>query len=77
MRGLTKAGQAAEAAGWLDRASVRYLRAGRSALQQDARDRARELLTRAQALASEAGDEETAREAEIYLSLLEESAPGS
>lgn len=77
VRGLTRAGEAAEAAGWAGRASVRYLRAGRSALQQGAHARARELLTRARALAAEADDEATVREADIYLGLLEEAAPGT
>lgn len=81
VRALAKAGRASEAAGHLSQASVHYLRAGRSALQQGARERAHELLTRAYTLADQAGDAETAREAQLYLSLLEESetdpAPGS
>jgi hypothetical protein len=38
--------------------------------EQDARERARKLLTRARALADQAGDAETAREAQRYLTLL-------
>jgi tetratricopeptide (TPR) repeat protein len=75
VRALAKAGQASEAAGRLSQASVHYLRAGRSALHQGARRRALELLTRARALADQAGDVDTAREAQIYLTLLEESEP--
>jgi len=79
VRALAKAGEAAEAAGRPSQASVHYLRAGRSALHQGARERAYDLLTRARTLADQAGDAETAREAQIYLSLLEESEspPGS
>ena len=73
VRALAKAGEAAEAAGRPSQASVHYLRAGRSALHQGARERAYDLLTRARTLADRAGDAETAREAQIYLSLLEES----
>ena len=73
VRALAKAGEAAEAAGRPSQASVHYLRAGRSALHQGARERAYDLLTRARTLADQAGDAETAREAQIYLSLLEES----
>jgi len=73
VRALAKAGRAAEAAERQSQASVRYLRAGRSALQQGARERARELLTRSRALAEQAGDEETAREAQLHLFLLEDS----
>jgi len=77
VRALASAGEAAEAAGQDSQASVHYLRAGRSALQQGARVRARELLTRARTLAEEVGDTETAREAQIYLTQLEESEPVS
>lgn len=73
VRALAKAGEAAEAAGRPSQASVHYLRAGRSALHQGARERAYDLLTRARTLADQVGDAETAREAQIYLSLLEES----
>ena len=73
VRSLAKAGEAAEAAGRPSQASVHYLRAGRSALHQGARERAYDLLTRARTLADQACDAETAREAQIYLSLLEES----
>jgi len=73
VRALAKAGEAAEAAGRPSQASAHYLRAGRSALHQGARERAYDLLTRARTLADQAGDAETAREAQIYLSLLEES----
>ena len=77
VRALAKAGGASEAAGLLSQASVHYLRAGRSALQQGARKRARELLRRSRALAEQAGDAETAREAQRYLTLLKESEPDS
>ena len=75
VRALAKAGDASEAAGLLSQASVHYLRAGRSALHQGARARARTLLTRARTLADQTGDAETAREAQLYLTLLEESEP--
>lgn len=75
VRALAKAGEASEAAGSPSQASVHYLRAGRSALQQGARERALVLLTRARTLANQAGDADTAREAQIYLTLLEESDP--
>lgn len=81
VRALAKAGEASEAAGRRSQASVQFLRAGRSALYQGARERAHDLLTRARALAEQAGDAEIVREAELYLALLEESeeesAPGS
>jgi tetratricopeptide (TPR) repeat protein len=77
VRALVGAGEAAEAAGQQSRASVHYLRAGRSALHQGARDRARQLLSRARALAEQVGDTETAREAQFYLTQLEESEPAS
>ena len=80
VRALAKAGEAAEAAGRPSQASVHYLRAGRSALHQGARERAYDLLIRARTLAEQVGDADTAHEAQIYLSLLEESgappAPG-
>ncbi len=73
VRALSKAGEASEAAGLVGQASVHYLRAGRSAQQQGARERARKLLTRSLTLADQAGDAETAREAQRYLTLLKES----
>jgi tetratricopeptide (TPR) repeat protein len=75
VRALAKAGETAEAAGRLSQASVHYLRAGRSALHQGARERAHDLLTRARSLANQAGDADTAREAQLYLTLLKESEP--
>ena len=75
VRALAKAGEAAEAAGRPSQASVHYLRAGRSALHQGARERAYDLLIRARTLADQAGDADTAHEAQIYLTLLEESGP--
>ena len=75
VRALARAGEASEAAGRLSQASVHYLRAGRSALHQGARERAHDLLIRARTLANQAGDTETVREAQIYLTLLEESEP--
>ena len=75
VRALAKAGEASEAAGLLSQAAVHYLRAGRSALQQRARARARALLTRSRALAEQAGDAATAREAQLYLTVLDESEP--
>lgn len=77
VRALAKAGEAAEAAGQLAKGSVHYLRAGRSALQQGARARAYDLLVRARTLAERAGDGDTAREAQLYLTQLEESEPES
>jgi tetratricopeptide (TPR) repeat protein len=75
VRALAKAGKASEAAGKPGQASVHYLRAGRSALHQGARERAHALLTQAHALAETAGDADTAREAQLYLTRLEDSGP--
>ena len=75
VRALAKAGKASEAAGKPGQASVHYLRAGRSALHQGARERAHALLTQAYALAETAGDADTAREAQLYLTRLEDSGP--
>lgn len=75
VRALAKAGQASEAAGRVSQAAAYNLRAGRSALQQGANARARELLTRSRVLAQKAGDAETVREAQLYLDLLDESRP--
>ena len=65
---LGSAGLAFEKQGDLGRAADRYLRAGRSAQLQDMHEEARAWLTRALALASRAGDQETAREARERLS---------
>lgn len=73
VRALAKAGKASEAAGNPGQASVHYLRAGRSALHQGARERAYALLSEAQILAESAGDADTAREAGRHLKLLESS----
>jgi tetratricopeptide (TPR) repeat protein len=75
VRALARAAQASEAAGLASQAAVYYLRAGRSAQQQGARERARELLTRSRALANQAEDAETVREAQLYLDLLDQSRP--
>lgn len=72
---LAKAGKASESGGSPARASAHYLRAGRSALQLGDRERAHALLTRARTLADQAGNADTAREAQLYLTVLEESAP--
>jgi tetratricopeptide (TPR) repeat protein len=75
VRALTKAGEASEASGSPSTAAVHYLRAGRSALQQGDRDRARALLMRAHTLAELSGDSATAREAQMHLTELQESEP--
>lgn len=77
VRALASAGEAAEAAGRASEASVHYLRAGRSALQQGADERAQALLARARTLAEQAGDAETAREAQMFLLELEKSGAAS
>lgn len=75
VRALESAGEAAESAGRLSQASVHYLRAGRSALHQGARERAHDLLVRARTLAEAAGDSDTANEAQYYLTQMEEAEP--
>jgi hypothetical protein len=69
-RALAAAGAAAEAAGLAGEAAKHYLRAGRSAASRGATGPAREWLGQARAIASGAGDAQTAAEAQTALGLL-------
>lgn len=77
VRALEMAGEASEKAGDIAQASVHYLRAGRSALHQGTNERARELLTKSLTLADQAGDAETASEAQKHLTSIPETEPES
>jgi tetratricopeptide (TPR) repeat protein len=68
---LALAGKANEAAGRAKEASIRYLRAGRSAVLQGLFADALKWLNRAEQLADTAGETQIAREARIYLGQLE------
>jgi tetratricopeptide (TPR) repeat protein len=80
-RGLAKslalAGRASEKAGHADEASVRYLRAGRSAALQGQFDEALNWLNQAEQIAKSAGEEQIVREVRIYLRELQESKAAS
>ena len=80
-RGMVKvlalAGKAGEKAGRAKEASIRYLRAGRSAMLQGLFDNAQKWLTRAEQIASTAGEAQIAEEAQIYLWQLQELAAAS
>jgi len=67
VRILALAGKACEEAGRAKAASIRYLRAGRSAVLQGLFDDARKWLNRAEQIAATAGEAQIAREARIYL----------
>jgi tetratricopeptide (TPR) repeat protein len=71
VRVLALAGQASEAAGHAKAASIRYLRAGRSAVLQGLFDDARKWLNQAVQIADTAGEAQVAREARIYLEQLQ------
>ena len=75
-RGMVKvlalAGKASEKAGRAKQASIRYLRAGRSALLQGQFDGALKWLNRAAQIAKNAGEEQIVQEARIYLRQLQE-----
>ena len=71
VRVLALAGQASEKAGRAKEASIRYLRAGRSAVLQGLFDDALKWLNRAEQIADTAGEAQIAREAHIYLQQIE------
>jgi len=71
VRVLALAGQAGEKAGRPKEASIRYLRAGRSAVLQGLFTDALKWLNRAEQIADTAGEAQIAREARIYLRQLE------
>jgi tetratricopeptide (TPR) repeat protein len=75
-RGMVKvlalSGQASEKAGSATEASIRYLRAGRSALLQGLFDDALQWLNRAEQIANSAGEAQIAQEARVYLRQLQE-----
>jgi tetratricopeptide (TPR) repeat protein len=80
-RGMVKvlalAGKAGEQAGRAKEASIRYLRAGRSAMLQGLFDNAQKWLNRAEQIASTAGEAQIAEEAQTYLRQLKEFAAAS
>ena len=80
-RGMVKvlalAGKAGENAGSAKAASMRYLRAGRSATLQGLFDDAREWLNRAEQIANAAGEAQIAKEAQIYMRQLQKLASGT
>ncbi|MHC4071641.1 MAG: tetratricopeptide repeat protein [Planctomycetota bacterium] len=71
VRVLALAGKTNEKAGRPKEASIRYLRAGRSAVLQGLFDDALKWLKRAEQIANTAGEEQIAREARIYLRQIE------
>ena len=68
---LALAGKASEKAGRAKEASIRYLRAGRSAVLQGLFGDALKCLNRAEQIADTAGEAQIAREARIYLGQLQ------
>jgi uncharacterized protein HemY len=74
---LALAGKASEKAGYANEASVRYLRAGRSAVLQGQFDYALNWLSRAEQIAESAGEEQIVQEARTYLQELQESKAAS
>jgi len=77
VKSLALAGQASEKAGNPHEASVRYLRAGRSAALQGQFDDALNWLNQAEQIASNAGEVQIEQEAQIYLRELQESKAAS
>lgn len=77
VKSLALAGQASEKAGNPHEASVRYLRAGRSAALQGQFDDALNWLNQAEQIASNAGEVQIVQEAQIYLRELQESKAAS
>ena len=75
-RGMVKvlalSGQASEKAGSATEASIRYLRAGRSAVLQGLFDDALKWLNRAEQIANTAAEAQIAQEARVYLRQLQE-----
>ena len=80
-RGMVKvlalAGKASEAAGRATEAAIRYLRAGRSAVLQGLFDDALKWLSRAEKIATTAGEAKVVQEARVYLRQLQELAATS
>jgi len=76
-KSLALAGQASEKAGNPHEASLRYLRAGRSAALQGQFDDALNWLNQAEQIASNAGEVQIVQEAQIYLRELQESKAAS
>lgn len=77
VKALALAGKASEKAGYTNDASVRYLRAGRSAALQGQFDQAYNWLSRAEQIAKSAGDEQIGQQAHTYLRELQESQAAS
>jgi tetratricopeptide (TPR) repeat protein len=73
MKNLALAAEASEKAGNIKAASQRYLRAGRSAALQGDYDTAKPWLTHAEQLAGEAGENQVAHEARLYLDQIQEA----
>lgn len=73
VKALALAGKASEKAGHANAASVRYLRAGRSAALQGQFDQALKWLNQAEQIANSAGEEQIVQKARIYLRELQES----
>jgi tetratricopeptide (TPR) repeat protein len=67
VKSLAMAGKASERAGHASEASVRYLRAGRSAALQGHLDQALTWLDQAEQIASNAGETKIVQEARIYI----------
>jgi tetratricopeptide (TPR) repeat protein len=80
-RGMVKvialAGKAGEKAGRAKEASIRYLRAGRSAMLQGLFDNAQKWLNRAEQIASTGGEAQIAEEARTYLRQLQDLSASS
>lgn len=77
VKSLALAGQASEKAGHPVEAAVRYLRAGRSAALQGQFDDALIWLNQAEGIGSNAGEEQIAQQARIYIQELQESRAAS
>ena len=77
VRVLALAGTASEKAEGTREASIRYLRAGRSAMFQGLFDDALKWLNRAEQIASTAGEAQIAQEARIYLRQLQDATAAS
>ena len=74
---LALAGEASEKAGRAKEASIRYLRAGRSAVLQGLFDDALIWLNRAEQIANTAGEAQIARKTHIYLRQIEDLTAAS
>jgi tetratricopeptide (TPR) repeat protein len=76
-KALALAGKASEKAGNARAASVRYLRAGRSAALQGQFDHALNWLNRAEQIAESAGEAQIVQKARVYLRQLQDSKAAS